>query len=246
MQYYQFHIGDYTTATVHLNHLEDLAYRRLLDLYYMTEEPIPTDIPLLSRRLRMDAEPIEIILNEFFEYTEEGWKNSRCDTNITEFHDYIDKQKANGKKGGRPRKNPSKTSGKPTANPSLTHGKPTVKPPITHNPEPITQEETPKPPRGAAAHDAAICSIQYPECYTKDLKYLFTEFADMRRGNRKYMTAKAVEAHFRCLEGYSPSEIAKAYNEAIAAGWQSVHPKTTAAKAAVDNINMDDESWRTV
>lgn len=151
MQYYQFHIGDYTTATVHLSLLEDLAYRRLLDLYYMTEEPLPNDIPRLSRRIRIDAEYIEVILNEFFELSEEGWENQRCNANIQAFHEFIEKQRGNGKKGGRPRKKPKKTQALPTANPPLTHGKPTVKPTITHNPLPITQDSEKTEKEGAQA-----------------------------------------------------------------------------------------------
>lgn len=43
MIWYKFHIGDYLTHTVHLSDAEDLAYRRLLDLYYMSEKMIPLD-----------------------------------------------------------------------------------------------------------------------------------------------------------------------------------------------------------
>lgn len=141
MQYYQFHIGDYTTATVHLTDSEDLAYRRLLDYYYMKEEPIPIDIPWVSRRLRLGSQDVENVLKEFFTLTDNGWENDRCNADISAFHAHIEKQRKNGKKGGRPRKNPKKTHGKPTANPPKSDGVPTVKPPSTHNPVPITQIE---------------------------------------------------------------------------------------------------------
>lgn len=134
MQYYQFHIGDYTTATVHLSPLEDLAYRRLLDFYYMKEKPIPTDIPWISRRLRLGSEDVENVLNEFFTLTDDGWENERCNADIEAFHAHIDKQRANGKKGGRPRKNPKK----PTANPPQSQMEPKKSLPSTHNPVPIT------------------------------------------------------------------------------------------------------------
>ena len=35
MNYYPFHVGDYIAHTAHLHPLEDIAYRRMLDLYYM-------------------------------------------------------------------------------------------------------------------------------------------------------------------------------------------------------------------
>ena len=44
MNYYPFHIGDYATATRHLSWDEDMAYRRLLDVYYTTEKPLPNDL----------------------------------------------------------------------------------------------------------------------------------------------------------------------------------------------------------
>jgi len=37
MYYYQFNIGDYASHTNNLSLLEDLAYRRLLDIYYRDE-----------------------------------------------------------------------------------------------------------------------------------------------------------------------------------------------------------------
>ena len=116
MHYYQFNIGDYIKNTIHLSLLEDLAYRRLLDFYYDSEKPIPTDIPWLSRRLRMDTDVVQNVLNEFFELSSEGYKNHRADLEIASYHEYMAKQKANGSKGGRPKK----TQSKPTANPDLT------------------------------------------------------------------------------------------------------------------------------
>lgn len=134
MHFYKFHIKDYAVQTPHLSNEEDLAYRRLLDYYYQTEAPIPTAIPPLSRRFRIAEEVLCTVLNEFFEKTEEGWKNRRCDEEIAEYHNYIEKQRHNGKRGGRPSSKSKKTHRKPTANPPLTHGKPTVKPTINHKP----------------------------------------------------------------------------------------------------------------
>ena len=43
MIWYKFYLGDYITHTNHLSDAEDLAYRRLLDLYYISEKPIPLE-----------------------------------------------------------------------------------------------------------------------------------------------------------------------------------------------------------
>lgn len=135
MHYYQFNIGDYIKHTLHLTAEEDLCYRRLLDLYYDTEQPIATDIPWVSRRIRLGSEVVESVLREFFELTDEGYKNHRCDAEIEAYHAYIDKQRSNGKLGGRPKK----TQRKPTANPSETQTKPKKSLNINHETENINQ-----------------------------------------------------------------------------------------------------------
>ena len=141
MNYYNFHIGDYISHTIHLSLEEDLAYRRLLDMYYDTELPIPNNIPLVSRKLRISAEVVKTVLDEFFELTEEGYKNFRADNEISEYQRFIEKQKANGSKGGRPKK----SQRKPTANPTQSQKKPNQEP-ITNNHKPI--KNTVAPPIG--------------------------------------------------------------------------------------------------
>lgn len=120
MHYYQFNIGDYLKHTAHLTPMEDLAYRRLLDIYYDTESPIPNNIPRVSRLLRIEEEIVKTILDEFFVLTENGYKNHRADVEIASYHGFLEKQKLNGIKGGRPKK----THGIPKPNPSLTQNNP--------------------------------------------------------------------------------------------------------------------------
>jgi uncharacterized protein YdaU (DUF1376 family) len=52
MNYYQYHIGDYRTATAHLSLEEDATYKRLLDYQYDKESAIPNDPAVMARRLR--------------------------------------------------------------------------------------------------------------------------------------------------------------------------------------------------
>lgn len=79
MHYYKFSIGDYASHTRHLSHMEDLAYRRLLDLAYSTELPLQDDIHTLSRLINMREYQIEIldVLKEFFDLVPEGWIHGR-------------------------------------------------------------------------------------------------------------------------------------------------------------------------
>jgi uncharacterized protein YdaU (DUF1376 family) len=84
MKLYRFHLGDYAAHTKHLSLLEDLAYRRMLDLYYTTESPLPLDPKKVSRLIGMPdhLEFVEAILEDFFIKKEDGWRNERCDQEI--------------------------------------------------------------------------------------------------------------------------------------------------------------------
>jgi len=106
MHYYQFSIGDYRAATAHLSNDEDLAYRRLLDMYYDTEQKIPLDTQWVARRLRVDTKTVNAVLSDMFVKHDDGWFHSRCQEVIEHYHAMAEKNRANGKLGGR-RKNPS-------------------------------------------------------------------------------------------------------------------------------------------
>jgi len=87
MNYYQFHIGDYASHTAHLEPMEDLAYRRMLDLYYRTQAPLPSDVQRIAKLIRLpdNAAIVRDILNEFFTPCEQGWENARADREIASF-----------------------------------------------------------------------------------------------------------------------------------------------------------------
>ena len=93
-----------------------------------------------------------------------------------------------------------------------------------------------KRPAGAAAHDCAISSIVFPDCYNDEMKELFMDWASGRRDSKKYLTERAIRAHFKQLDGVNESVIASAYVDAIAGGWQSVHPKTDNKPKEVDHF----------
>ena len=96
MNYFPFHLGDYAAHTAHLEPMEDLAYRRMLDLYYRTEAPLPDDWRDVARLIRMKdyGAEIEAVLSEFFTLTGEGWRHFRCDAEIERMQDKQAKAKA--------------------------------------------------------------------------------------------------------------------------------------------------------
>ena len=131
MHYYQFNIGDYKAATSHLSNEEDLAYRRLLDMYYDSENKIPLDTEWVSRRIRVAASVIRDVLNDMFVKQEDGYFHSRCDDVIKQYQAMAEKNRANGKGGGRPKNNPVGIQSQPIDNPKAT---------LTINHKPITNK----------------------------------------------------------------------------------------------------------
>lgn len=95
MHYYQFNIGDYSKSTKHLTPLEDIAYRRMLDLHYDTEKPLPCEIASIARLIvmRENQEEIRQVLNEFWCETEEGWINKRASEDIDAYKEKSEKAK---------------------------------------------------------------------------------------------------------------------------------------------------------
>jgi uncharacterized protein YdaU (DUF1376 family) len=84
MHFYQFNIGDYARDTAHLTDMEDLAYRRMLDLYYRTEKPLPSSVDEIARliRMRSHCDCIATVLQDFFERIEAGYINRRADDEL--------------------------------------------------------------------------------------------------------------------------------------------------------------------
>ncbi len=121
MFYFQFNIDDWMNGTSHLTDDEELCYFRLVLEYYNTEKPLNLDIDKVARRIRFRGKEVVVrtILDEFFERTEEGWINKRCECEIEAYHNKANKARENGKKGGRP-----KGSKKPTGLIPLTESEP--------------------------------------------------------------------------------------------------------------------------
>jgi len=133
MHYFQFNIGDYASHTRHLSLHEDLAYRRLLDAYYLREKPFPKEVEAVARLISMSdcLTDVERVLNEFFQQSKVGWVNKRADEEISRFH----KKLATASKAG-------KASAESKRQRSFNEGSTVVQPTI--NQEPLTKNQEPK------------------------------------------------------------------------------------------------------
>lgn len=106
MNFYKRHIGDYIKDAGHLSLLEHGVYARLMDVYYTREEGIPEDkaARLIGARSKDELQALQNVLSEFFTLESETWIQGRCEREIDAANAKGDKNRENGKKGGRPRK----------------------------------------------------------------------------------------------------------------------------------------------
>lgn len=157
MRYYQFHVGDYAAASRYLSLLEDLAFRRLLDIYYLDEKPLPASVEDCARLIGMREQVAEVkeVLFRFFTLEDgKGWVNHRADREIASCAAQHDAAKRAGQASAQRRRNgaatpvehPLNDRSTPVEHP-LSDRSTTVQPPITHNPIP----NPPKPPKGGGA-----------------------------------------------------------------------------------------------
>jgi uncharacterized protein YdaU (DUF1376 family) len=107
VNYYKRHIGDYAAATRHLSLLEHGVYTMLLDVYYTAEKSLLADVRAVQRLVGAksddEREAVEIVLNEFFEKTADGWHQSRCDEEIHHKQVKSEVNQLIGRMGGRPK-----------------------------------------------------------------------------------------------------------------------------------------------
>jgi uncharacterized protein YdaU (DUF1376 family) len=211
MHYYQFHIGDYKSHTHHLSLIEDLAFRRLLDHYYLHEQPIKQrDI---ARQIGMKDHEQEVltVLDEFFLSLGDGYINPRADDEIAKYRKFIE----DGKRGAAKR--------------WLKGGdSPPIATPIaTINQEPITNNHKPK------RESATV--VATPEGVSDSV---WQDFLKLRKA-KKALVTQTVIAGIQKQADEVGWTLESALTECVVRGWQSfradwVKPKTTFAQQAAD------------
>jgi len=116
MHFYSFNIGDYISHTKHLSDMEDLAYRRLLDLYYLHERTLNEDVSLVARKINMkdNVPEVRVVLEEFFKLeVGKGWINLRADEEIEKYQSKVQSAIRAGKASALARSNASLTMVQP-------------------------------------------------------------------------------------------------------------------------------------
>jgi len=125
MNYYEHHIGDYDQATAHLTACEDGIYSRLIRWYMASEAPLPADVKLIQRRVRAhsreEKSAVQSVLDEFFELTDDGYRQHRCDEEIERYKQTIPDREAK-KENARERQQRARTRRKELFEALRCHG----------------------------------------------------------------------------------------------------------------------------
>ena len=119
MHYYKFNIADWVKDTAHLSLKEEAILLRLINYYVNTESFIPNKTQMVLRKLRIadESETVGILLDEFFIKSRDGWRNKELDKIISDYQKRAERNRSNGKSGGRPKNNKlAKPSGLPNEN----------------------------------------------------------------------------------------------------------------------------------
>jgi uncharacterized protein YdaU (DUF1376 family) len=111
LNYYERYCGDYAKKTARLTLVQHGAYTLLLDEYYSNEKPLPCDFEDLFRICRAmkrdEQNAVREVAELFFPIGPDGLRhNERADEMIARARPKMEASRANGSKGGRPRKNP--------------------------------------------------------------------------------------------------------------------------------------------
>ena len=172
MHYYQFNIGDYASHTRNLSLLEDLAYRKLLDEYYLHERPLNGCITDVARQIGMKDYQAEVafVLKSFFTNKEDAWINKRADREIMHYASKLDQASRAGKASAEVRRNGRSTDVQ-----------------LTNNQQPITNNH--KTLTSTSKTIVAKSDCNRPETISEQV---WQDFLTLRRAKKAPLTSSAL------------------------------------------------------
>lgn len=203
MHYYQHHIGDFIKATSRLSDCQTMAYLRLLWMYYDSEKPLKPDIKILAFQIGASQEDTELLLQSYFVLCENGWHQKRCDKEIEEYRELLNKKSNAGKASAEQRRNRRLTDVEQMLNGSGTDEQ------LTNNQEPITNNH--KPIKERATVVATPIGVS---------EIVWQDFKNHRRAKKAQVTQRVVDeiAKQAMLAGWPLEEALK---ETVVRNWQT-------------------------
>lgn len=218
MHFYAFNIGDYASHTRHLSPIEDIVYRRLLDLYYLHEKPLSERSATVARLVNLldyEAE-VHSVLNEFFELIDgTGWINQRADEEILKY--YAKREQAS-------------KAGKASANKRLNDRLANDKPDKKQEKIPIKKKQKIKETR------------ELP-CPLNVSHEVWVDFLELRKAKKAPVTAAAI-AGIEREAGKAQWSLENALIECCARGWNGFKAQWVFDKEQEKELSRN--NWNTV
>ena len=108
MRWHKFDIEKHYERAGGLSVEDDMALRRLIDIYYLYEEPLSADVQELAESIDLPSANLAYLLEKFFEFDGEAncWRDPEIDRDLMK---RIHQRKTNRRLallGGRPKKQP--------------------------------------------------------------------------------------------------------------------------------------------
>ena len=192
--------------------MEDLAYRRLLDFYFLHEQPIKHRDIARQIGMREHEEDVMTVLNEFFISTEDGFVSPRADKEIKQYKEFAEA----GKRGA------AKRWGTPPNGEAISP--PNATPIATNNHKPITTN-----------HKERATSVAPPEGVSDSV---WQDFKTLRKAKRAPITQRAIDGII-AEANKAGWTVEKALSECCFRGWQAFKAEWVATKAnPADNIRL--------
>lgn len=228
MNYYEHHLGDYLRDTAHLSMVEDGAYRRLMDAYYIKELPLPKEVRDVYRLVRagskVEKDAVSIVLSEFFVECTDGWRHKRCDTEIARYQD----KQAKAKRSAEARWCAAKPQCDGNANASPNADANAMRTQCDGNAlqSPVTSNHTPKKKNTSA--------IAPPDGVSDSV---WQDFLKIRKAKRAPMTVTALDG-IRREAGKAGYSLAEALETCCKRGWQGFDADWVVGKSAPQQTAM--------
>lgn len=241
MNFYKRYPADYGRKTARLTLAQHGAYTLLLDELYATEQPLPADVSELYRVCRAmskaEQDAVRSVAEQFFPIGDDGMRhNRRATTELFEAAPAVEAARANGKKGGRPKKTQQKPAGLSESNQddnrTATQSKPKSKAP--HSSESSSSLRSEEPPGildlVAAGFDEQTAA----------------EFIDCKASRKAPLTARAWKDHLReaAKAGWTPLSAAEKVMAKTWKGFEAKYvadesPAATAPKSSETSFTRD-------
>lgn len=268
MNYYSHHIGDFNSATRHLTLLERGVYRDLLDLYYDTERPLSTDLEVLARRICARSEQervaLRIVLDEFFQLGEDGYRNKRCDEELEAFAEKSAKCRRAGAAGASKRwdggkmadakQTLSERQADATQTPDERQADAKQTPDGRHsgaiqidrvemaNQYPRTNTQEPREKKARVRAQAASAAVIPTELDADEFRVAWGRWVEYRKSLRKALTTQTMTIQLSQLAKVGTAKAIACIDASIAAGWQGLFPFSESKNTSTNTSKSNDKS----